>query len=670
MLNRRIKGLLRKGIAVFLLLILVGSSMAFAGGASKNYAATGNSGATAPSSENVSDAAETGGGNAASDAAGTSAAGNAGVNTVNNTDDEADKGLNTDEFANVGTVKVTSESEETEGLIEEMKEEGEVMIFSQTTPTNKTVKLFHTKAIKYESYKTHNFTATVDGKNVVVYCIEPAVNWGGKGNYTATPYNAALMTKALYYSYANPGYSPTTANYLAGVSKKACYKGNDGVYALCHIMLSYIYDGESGKGDAFKGCSDATKKVVRNFVAKIKTWPDPPGRSQIGLSATSVRANWNYEKGYQETEPIKVGGTNGNSIEVSVPEGASLNAGGQTLDSGSLRVGIDESFSFSAPATVRGEYNSPNMPAAITDFQPYLIKPKGKQDELFSLNTVNYISFKVEWENFGRLELIKISADPAITAGVDYFSLEGAEYGLYHKAAVDADEEKDDVLYGKLVTDSTGKASLDNVPYGDYYIKELTASPGYKIDTEIHDITVASSLQSETLLEQPSVPDITTYAAEKDSNNKTVEEGGIINISDTVTYSGILPGKEYTITGRLMNKATETEVPGTENKVDFKAEESEGSLKMDYSIDSSQMGDNTVVAFEKLYYNDSLIATHEDINNKDQSVTIKAKPAPAVIPEKDKNPATGDKAMLSFCLGVLILSLTGGMIALVYRRKF
>ena len=69
---------------------------------------------------------------------------------------------------------------------------------------------------------------------------------------------------------------------------------------------------------------------------------------------------------------------------------------------------------------------------------------------------------------------------------------------------------------------------------------------------------------------------------------------------------------------------------------------------MDYSIDSSQMGDNTVVAFEKLYYNDSLIATHEDINNKDQSVTIKAKPAPAVIPEKDKNPATGDKAMLSF----------------------
>ena len=604
--------LLRKGIAAFLLLVMVGSSFAFAAETTETTATTAPAEAAAQQ--------ETGEGG-----------------------EELKEG--SQEFETVGTVKVEGEDEQSDEAVEELAEEDNVMIFSQTAPVKETVRLSYTKKIRYESYFTHDYRVTCDGKTIISYCIEPAKNHDTKQSYTATPYNAGLMKKALYYSYGNPGYNQKTAQYLSKVSRKSCYKGNNGVYALCHIMLSYIYDGERSKTDAFKGCSSSTKRVVKNLIAAVKSWPDPPGKSEIGLSATSVDAVWNEETQMQETPEIKVGGTSGNSINVPVPAGTTLHKGDTEATTGSVKVSVDESFSITAPSTVKGTYSSPAMEAAITDFQPYIITPKGKQSQLFNVSTINSIAYSIRWVDFGRVDLIKTSSDPGITDGNTYYSLKGAEYGLYSKTS--------NRKYGNLITDGQGKASIDNIPYGEYYLKELEPSRGYEIDVAAHDITVASPSQSETVLEKPVVPDITTNASVAETGQSSATEGGTVNISDTVKYSGVEPGMDYTIVGRLVNKTTGEDVPGTDSKVSFTPEKSSGSLKMDYSVDSKGLGGSTVVAFEKLYQGDNLIATHEDINNKAQSVNF--------IKPKEKSPDMGDSSNLWLAAFALAISLLAGI---------
>ena len=97
-------------------------------------------------------------------------------------------------------------------------------------------------------------------------------------------------------------------------------------------------------------------------------------------------------------------------------------------------------------------------------------------------------------------------------------------------------------------------------------------------------------------------------------------------IIDTVSYSSLLPGKEYTMTGTLMNKKTGEPIlidgePITASTT-FTAEKSEGSVEVVFKFDASVLEGTTVVAFESLTYNGIEVAIHADIEDKDQTVYI------------------------------------------------
>lgn len=97
-------------------------------------------------------------------------------------------------------------------------------------------------------------------------------------------------------------------------------------------------------------------------------------------------------------------------------------------------------------------------------------------------------------------------------------------------------------------------------------------------------------------------------------------------IVDVVTYKNLEPGKEYRITGVLMDKETgktyrtkdEREVTATKT---FTAESSEGSVELTFAIDSSEIRGKTLVVFESLFEKEVKIASHEDLNDKNQSIT-------------------------------------------------
>lgn len=625
MFCRRKGRFLRRGIAAFLLLAVAGSSGAFA---VENTDET----IAAQQSETAAAAQETQ------------------ESLTEEPEQQADDG----EFESVGTVTVEADSSSQEEVLDEIRQDNGAVVFSQVVPTSKKVRLYYNKTVRYESYRTHDFHVKFDGQDLIAYCIEPTKKLKGKRVFTAEPCNSQLLSKALYYSYGQPGYKQKTAAYLKGVSRKSCYKGSEGIYALCHVMLSYVYDGESGKGDAFKGCSSGTKKVVRNFVAAIKKWPDPPGEPQLGLSSGRVKAVWNEETMQQETEEIEVLGTPENSISVPVPEGAAVVKDGESISTGTVEVNTGEKFRLTAPAEVQGEYSSPAMEGRLKGFQPYIIRPSDTQNQLFSVSTIYSISYSVDWVDFGRVELIKKSADESVTADSSYYSLEKAKYDLYSRESGKA--------YGSFVTDSAGRAVLENIPYGEYIIKESEAPAGYDIDSNEHLITVSSEFQSETVMDEPLVPDIITYAAEKDTGSKSVASAGDIVISDMVKYSRVQPGKTYRITGRLVDKATGEEIPGTAEELEFTAEESEGSFKMDYPVNAGELAGKTAVAFEKLYYGDEVIAVHEDIESRDQSVSF-------TVPS-DSSPKMGDGAGPALPVLLMMLSLSAaGMIWVTVKLR-
>lgn len=80
----------------------------------------------------------------------------------------------------------------------------------------------------------------------------------------------------------------------------------------------------------------------------------------------------------------------------------------------------------------------------------------------------------------GQVELIKESDFPtgALEQGFVNHPLEGAVYGIY---------STDGTEVGRLTTDIKGYAKSELLPYGSYYLKEISAPFGYEInETEYH----------------------------------------------------------------------------------------------------------------------------------------------------------------------------------------
>lgn len=122
------------------------------------------------------------------------------------------------------------------------------------------------------------------------------------------------------------------------------------------------------------------------------------------------------------------------------------------------------------------------------------------------------------------------------------------------------------------------------------------------------------------------IPEIHTTAADQKTEINHTKSEETATIIDTVHYSHLLPGKEYTVKGTLMNKETGEAIliNGEEVTAEttFTAEKSEGSVDVIFTFDASAIASTTVVAFEHLEYKGIEIAVHADIEDKDQTVYV------------------------------------------------
>ena len=137
---------------------------------------------------------------------------------------------------------------------------------------------------------------------------------------------------------------------------------------------------------------------------------------------------------------------------------------------------------------------------------------------------------------------------------------------------------------------------------------------------------------------------IGTEATDKTDGDHEVMVSKEVTIVDAVHYENLLPGKEYTVKGVLMDKSTGKPLMVGDKKVEasasFTPNKPNGTVELEFTFDATGLEDKEVVAFETLYKDGIEVATHADIDDAAQTVKF-VKPPKGGVYDKTGNMLSG-----------------------------
>ena len=167
------------------------------------------------------------------------------------------------------------------------------------------------------------------------------------------------------------------------------------------------------------------------------------------------------------------------------------------------------------------------------------------------------------------------------------------------------------------------------LPYDTYTLEELPCegNQGYEL-VSIPNITISrnnTTIYLGTIDDQfEGVPEIGTTATVEGEH--TAEPAGEITLVDTVTYKNLKVGETYTVSGVLMDKETGEALLVNEQQItaelEFTPTSSEGTVELTYTFDASALAGRAVVVFEDLYQDESLVASHADLEDEGQTISF------------------------------------------------
>ena len=270
---------------------------------------------------------------------------------------------------------------------------------------------------------------------------------------------------------------------------------------------------------------------------------------------------------------------------------------------------------------------------------------------------------------------IKVNNDKAIENNLIYGSvkglkidretqevIKGATFGLFFANTSEL-TEKNAVL--TAVTDENGVFVFNNIPYGEYLIKELKPADGYLDNEDVFTVIIKDNEKVVELTAiNDKVPELKTTATV--NGKKEAVAKGKITIKDTVEYKHLVPNTEYVIKGTLMDKSTGKpfKVKGKEitSTVKFVPDKTDGKVEVTFTFDGSAIKKDTeLVVFETLYRDGVELTAHADIDDKGQTVTVK-------VPELE-NPKTGDERNKKALASVMSVSALGAVSLAYYLLK-
>ena len=210
-------------------------------------------------------------------------------------------------------------------------------------------------------------------------------------------------------------------------------------------------------------------------------------------------------------------------------------------------------------------------------------------------------------------------------------------------------EKEDGTVNVVFTVDTTQLEGKDIVVFEKLYYKNVEMSKHEDIEDKDQTIKV------------PKI-EIKTSAINKDTETQFAQVGDKLTFIDTVSYTGLVPGYEYTMKGVLVDKETgesitidlknneekktdseitddntnkkdeivdkKDDVEIKQDKVEltaetkFTPEKEDGTVDVVFTVDTTQLEGKDIVVFEKLYYKNVEMSKHEDIEDKDQTIKV------------------------------------------------
>ena len=320
--------------------------------------------------------------------------------------------------------------------------------------------------------------------------------------------NRPDIVKALYYGYGGPefetgGFKTLLDNigsdnsYFYSGGRENCYE------VLTHCLIGKLY----GDSAWAMGLSQESADAVVTMEDMLKKLPGPvdPVISLQRHDGKSIQNEETYiENGYQRTTTLKVTGDSRNNLQLKLPKGVEAVDGGAKVYSGTFSLAGGTYFYLRANINYSGVYDSGNIKGAYsTSYVPYMIfgGEGTKQDcgtlfsESYSATTSMSVVFKA---TTGNLVLTKISSDSKIINDEVNYSLSGAKYGVYSNSSCTQS-------VGLLTTTSSGLTNTLSLSEGIYYVKEIEASKGYHLDTNVYKVVVNSGKKTELKVKEDPV---------------------------------------------------------------------------------------------------------------------------------------------------------------------
>ena len=187
-----------------------------------------------------------------------------------------------------------------------------------------------------------------------------------------------------------------------------------------------------------------------------------------------------------------------------------------------------------------------------------------------------------------------------------------------------------------FVFDATGLHGKEIVVFEDLYRENIKVATHADITDDDQTIKVKT-------------PEIGTTASFE--GEKEIDPLDKVTLTDTVSYKDLTPGKEYRVTGVLMDKSNGKELLINGEKVTaeatFVATEASGSVDVTFIFDATGLHGKGIVVFEDLYRENVLLATHADINDEGQTVKIKNPEIGTKATADGKKEITADKITIT-----------------------
>lgn len=404
-------------------------------------------------------------------------------------------------------------------------------------------------------------------------------------------------------------------------------------------------DGTGATAEKLKPGAYTVKELTApaGFMVSDKASPTQVGRADVTVTDSEVPVTVSLTLVKQDAETGKAEAQGAATLDGAVYELSYAYAGQQKTVSGTTKDGKVVFTGIPLGKVTVRETKAPE--GYVLDAKEHVLEVTAQQagsgSAVLELTPAGEFTEQVKR---GDLELVKVGAGDYGRLGNVPFTITSKTTGESHTVVTDANGYASTAADWNAHTASTnagtagagvwfGTSAPDNdkgaLIYDTYTVEEQRweANEGLELIPSF-DVTVyrdAVKIDLGTLTD-PEGPKIGTVAADGDGGDHEAVADQQVTIVDSVTYAGLTPGKQYTLTGTLMDKATGTaaQAGGTDvvSETTFAPASPNGTQTVVFTFDGVALAGHDVVAFERLASEGAQVAVHADINDGGQTVKL------------------------------------------------